>query len=432
MKSNFSPPKRRIQFPREQIRLFWPNLLSCGQNNLFFMHKKNNWFEIASLIAVLLGIVFGIFLPDFSVYFKFLGDIFLTLLKVLILPIILVSLFLAIAKLPSLATLKNLGTKTFLYYLSTTALAVMTGLIMANIFIFKENVDVTNADTANTDFSLIQKIFPSNIFASLANGEILHIVVFAIMLGMAVATMAGEKKAKLVELADTIYEAIIILVGWILKMAPLGIFSLVWTTIAGFSQEMFSSLTSFFIAVAIGLFIHSCISLPLILKFFGKYNPWQFFMEAKQALIVAFSTASSSATLPVSTKVLEENSGVSKQAANFVLPLGATLNMDGSALYQALLAMLFVTMAGMHISFDQQLLIFIFVILSSSGTAGIPSGGIIMMTMVINLLGLDNGDYYLGLYIMVDRFWDYPTTMINVWGDLIGTKTIDYQISKAN
>lgn len=389
---------------------------------------KKNWFEIASLAAVLLGILMGIVLPDAHVYFKFIGEIFLTLLKVLILPIIFVSLFLAIARLPSLTTLRKLGSRTFLYYLSTSALAVLTGLIMANIFILSDEVDVTAADTANMDFSLIQKIFPTNIFASLANGEILHIVVFAIMLGMAVTTMAAQKKNQLIELADAAYEAIIILVGWILKMAPLGIFSLVWTTISGFSKETFSSLTSFFIAVAIGLFIHAFISLPGILKIFGKYSPWQFFLDAKQALIVAFSTASSSATLPVSTKVLEE-SGVSKQATNFVLPLGATLNMDGSALYQALLAMLFVSMAGMNISFDQQILIFIFVILSSSGTAGIPSGGIIMMTMVINLLGLENPDYYLGLYIMVDRFWDYPTTMINVWGDLIGTKTIDYQIN---
>ena len=392
------------------------------------MKKSNNRFEIASLAAVLLGIAFGILLPDYSVYFKFMGQIFLTLLKVLILPIILVSLFLAIAKLPSLETLKSLGGKTFLYYLSTTALAVMTGLILANIFIFSGAVDVATTDTANTDFSLIEKIFPSNIFASLANGEILHIVVFALMLGMAVTTMPAKKKALLVDLADTVYEAIIILVGWILKLAPLGIFSLVWTTISGFDQEMFGTLTNFFIAVAIALFIHSCITLPVILKVFGKFNPWTFFVQVKQALIVAFSTASSSATLPVSTMVLEEN-GVSKQATNFVLPLGATLNMDGSALYQALLAMLFVSMSGMHIGFDQQLLIFVFVILSSSGTAGIPSGGIIMMTMVINLLGLENGDYYLGLYIMVDRFWDYPTTMINVWGDLIGTKTIDRMIS---
>ncbi|HFA49737.1 MAG TPA: dicarboxylate/amino acid:cation symporter [Bacteroidetes bacterium] len=410
------------------IPLFPQLSLPCALNKPASMKKSNNRFEIASLAAVLLGIAFGILLPDYSVYFKFMGQIFLTLLKVLILPIILVSLFLAIAKLPSLETLKSLGGKTFLYYLSTTALAVMTGLILANIFIFSGAVDVATTDTANTDFSLIEKIFPSNIFASLANGEILHIVVFALMLGMAVTTMPAKKKALLVDLADTVYEAIIILVGWILKLAPLGIFSLVWTTISGFDQEMFGTLTNFFIAVAIALFIHSCITLPVILKVFGKFNPWTFFVQVKQALIVAFSTASSSATLPVSTMVLEEN-GVSKQATNFVLPLGATLNMDGSALYQALLAMLFVSMSGMHIGFDQQLLIFVFVILSSSGTAGIPSGGIIMMTMVINLLGLENGDYYLGLYIMVDRFWDYPTTMINVWGDLIGTKTIDRMIS---
>ena len=385
---------------------------------------KKNWFEIASLIAVISGIAFGILLPAYSVYFKFMGQLFLILLKMLILPIILASLFLAIAKLPSLSTLKILGTKTFLYYLSTTSLAVLTGLAMANIFIFSENIDVETTRTANTGFSLIEKIFPENIFASLANGEILHIVVFSLLMGIAVATIPDEKKAPLIQLADTIYDAIILLVGWILKLAPLGIFSLVWTTISGFNREMFSSLTSFFMAVAIGLFIHSFISLPAILKIVGRYNPWKYFMEVKQALIVAFSTASSSATLPVSTVVVEEH-GVSEQTANFVLPLGATLNMDGSALYQALLAMLFATMAGMNITFDQQLLIFIFVVLSSSGTAGIPSGGIIMMTMVINMLGLENPDYYLGLYIMVDRFWDYPTTMINVWGDLIGTKTID-------
>ena len=154
-------------------------------------------------------------------------------------------------------------------------------------------------------------------------------------------------------------------------------------------------------------------------------------MKVKQAIIVSFVTASSSATLPISTKVVEE-AGVSQEVSRFTLPIGATLNMDGSALYQALMSMLFVSIAGIEISFMDQMLLFVFVVLSSAGTAGIPSGGIVMMTMVINLLRIPNLEYYLGIYLMVDRLWDYPITAINVWGDLIGAKTVDSLISRSH
>ncbi len=383
-----------------------------------------NKFEILSLIAIILGIVLGITVPQFAGYFEFMGKIFLALLKVLILPVIILSLFLAIAKISSLSNLKEIGLKTIGYYFLTTSVAVATGLVLANIFIFQGTAESIVQTDTKSGINFVDRIFSENIFKSMAEGEILHIVVFTILFSLAFIFLDEKKKAPVLDIFDTFYEVIMKLISWVLKLAPLGILSLVWATIAKFDSSTFSSLKSFFMATAIAAFVHSFISLPLIGKLLGKFNPLDYFWKVKQAIIISFATASSSATLPVSTKVVED-AGVSKKVSRFVLPIGATLNMDGSALYQALLAMLFVSLSGIDISFSQQILLFIFIALSSAGTAGIPSGGIVMMTMVINLLGIPNAEYYLGLYVMVDRFWDYPITSINVWSDLVGAKTVD-------
>lgn len=389
---------------------------------------KNSKFELLTLLGIVLGIILGIFAPTGASYIKFLGDIFLSLLKVLILPIIVLSLFLAIAQISSVANLKRMGSKTVIYYLTTSAVSVITGLILANMFIFNDAIpkEITPTNT-KTGVNFIERVFSTNIFDSLAKGEILHIVVFTILFSIAFITLKNDKKQNIINGASVIYETIMKLIAWVLKLAPLGVLSLVWYTVANFKTDNFKHLTSFFIATGIAAVIHSCISLPLIAKFMGKFNAFSYFNKVKQAIIISFATASSSATLPVSTKVVEE-AGVSKETSQFVLPIGATLNMDGSALYQALLAMLFVTLSGVEISFAEQILLFIFIVLSSAGTAGVPSGGIVMMTMVINMLNIPDAEYYLGLYIMVDRFWDYPITSINVWSDLIGAKTVDNQV----
>jgi Na+/H+-dicarboxylate symporter len=390
---------------------------------------KSNISEWLSLAAVLLGILLGFVLPDTAQHLAFLGKIFLALLKVLILPLIVLSIFLAIAKVSSLNDLKEMGLKTIVYYLVTSALAVVTGLTLANLFIFNTDAAVSNVEGINAGFNFVDRIFSTNIFSSLANGEVLHVVVFTILFSLSFVVMPAERKEPVLILADTLHDVIMQLIGWILKLAPLGILSLVWSTVAGLDAQIFSGLKSFFIATGLAAFIHAFITLPLIGQFVGKFNPFAYFWRVKQALLVSFVTASSSATLPVSTKVVEED-GVSKRVLGFVLPVGATLNMDGSALYQAILAMLFVSLAGVDISFAQQALLFTLIILSSAGTAGVPSGGIVMMTMVINLMGIPNPEYYLGLYVMVDRFWDYPITTINVWGDLIGAKVIDRLVSR--
>lgn len=391
------------------------------ENQLFM---KVNKFELLTFLGIILGIALGIFLPQFAPYFKFAGSIFLSLLKVLILPIIILSLFLAIAQISSFDNLKKLGTKTILYYFGTTSIAVITALILANVFIFKNTAEKVVNKSVNTDVDMVERIFSTNIFDSLAKGEILHIVVFVILFSLAFITFPKEKKQPILDGANTLYKVILKLINWVLKIAPIGVLSLVWYTVANFESNAFKNLTSFFIATAIGALIHSFISLPLIGKIFGKFNAYSYFLKVKEAIMISLATASSSATLPVSIKVTEE-AGVQKKVSQFVLPIGATLNMDGSALYQALLIMLFVNLSGTDLNLTQQLLLFIFIALSSAGTAGIPSGGIVMMTLVLNLFNIPNVEYYLGLYIMVDRFWDYPITSINVWSDLVGAKTID-------
>lgn len=384
---------------------------------------KNNY-EFLSLLAIILGIVLGVFLPDHAGYFEFMGKIFLSLLQVLILPIIVLSLFLAIARISNVNSLKELGARTIAYYLLTTSVAVITGLSLANIFIFQDGYASIEPANTKSGISFIDRIFSENIFSSLANGDILHIVVFTILFSLAFIFLEERKKEPILEITDSLYEVVMKLIDWVLKLAPLGILSLVWSSVSGFDASTYENIKSFFIATTIAALFHSCISLPLIGTLLGRFNVLQYFWKVKQALIVAFATASSAATLPVSTKVVED-SGVSRRVARFVLPIGATLNMDGSALFQALIAMLFVSLAGIDFSFFEQVSLFIFIVLSSSGTAGIPSGGIVMMTMVINLLNIPHPEYYLGIYVMVDRFWDYPITSINVWGDLIGAKTVD-------
>lgn len=386
---------------------------------------KANKLEVLTFIGIVIGIVLGVFIPQYAMYFKFPGTIFLSLLKVLILPVIILSLFLAIAQISSFENLKNLGIKTITYYFSTTTIAVITALILANIFIFNAPITETiSKKMTDTNIDMVGSIFSTNIFSSLAKGEILHIVVFVIFFSLAFITLPQEKKQPILNGTNTFYEVVLKLINWVLKTAPIGVLSLVWFTVANFDTTAFNNLKSFFFATAIGAIIHALVSLPLIAKLFGHFNAFNYLLQVKEAIMVSLATASSSATLPISIKVTED-AGVQKKVSNFVLPIGATLNMDGSALYQALLIMLFVSLSGTELSITQQLLLFIFITLSSAGTAGIPSGGIVMMTLVLNMFHIPNTEYYLGLYIMVDRFWDYPITSINVWSDLVGAKTIN-------
>lgn len=394
---------------------------------------NSKWMSVENLtfIGAALGVIVGLTRPDFTQSISVLGDIFIILLKGIILPLILSSVFISISQ--ASGHLKELGGKTFVYFLMTSALACLTGLIVANIVLIKPEtaLNFKNFDAAHVKEiagrDVILSFFSGNLFKSLSEGQILPLVLFAIVAGIASTKLQPPENLSLSHLARAVHDLMMIIMRWILWIAPIGVFALVSTVIASVQDIQFSQLANFFLAVAIAALTHSLITLPTLGALLGRFHPYKFILQIREAMVVALATASSSATLPVSIKTIESQ-GVSQKVSGFVLPLGASLNMNGSALYQALVILFLGKMVGMDFPVSQQLVIFILVMLSAAGTAGIPGGGLMMMTATLHTVGLPVE--LIGFYLLVDRFWDAPITMINVMDDLFAAKTIDRWISK--
>ena len=220
-----------------------------------------------------------------------------------------------------------------------------------------------------------------------------------------------------------------VLAKWIIKLTPIGVFSLISFVVAEKGVESLFSLWEYVLAVVLALTIHGVIILPTLLYFLAKYSPLKYFREVREAVLLAFSTASSSATLPVSIEVAQEKGGVSKKSAGFILPLGATVNMDGTALYESIAVIFIANLAGVDLSIGQQVLIFVTATLASIGAAGIPGAGIVMMVIVLDTVGLPHE--YISIILVVDRILDMFRTATNVWGDLIGAKILDKVVNKS-
>lgn len=376
--------------------------------------------------SLLLGVLLAILAPAGAPYVAWLGDVFLSLLKVLILPLILVSIY---ASLASGANLKRLGGRTLYYYLLTSTVAASLGTCLG--FLLSRNLpagllSLEQVETGDGGFSLdrfVQNLVPSNIFDSLAEGNILHIVVISVFAALASRYLSQTSRGFLLDGAVAVNDLLMQMLKGILAVAPVGILCLVYASLAGMQWGEIFQLRSFVWAVAIAAFLHALVFLPVLyFKRTGR-SPWRFVSAVKVALMTALSTASSSATYPVSKRVLEKNAGVRPETTSFTLPLGATLNMDGSALYQSILLIFMSQLAGADISLLQGFFIVVLTMASSAGTAGIPGGGIAMMAFMLGLLGLPQT--YLALYLVVDRFFDYPITAINVWGDLVVAAMVD-------
>lgn len=391
---------------------------------------RNRWSaENLTFLGALMGLVVGWFFPALVTYSSVFGDLFLLLLKMMIVPLILVSVFLAVARQAELGHLSRLGWRTLFYFLGTSALACLTGLVMAQLLPSAAPAMAGGAEYPAGKLGEISLrevflgFFAGNPFRALADGEIIQIVIFSILMGAAAMRLTPSKRDLLVAVADAANDLVMIVIRWILWVAPLGVFSLVATVFAKTRAEEFGGLGWFFGAVAAAALTHALFTLPLVGLLAGRFHPYRFLLQVKEALLVALATSSSSATLPVSTRVLEAKAGVRPETAGFVLPLGATLNMDGSALYQTIVVLFLGGMSGLDFSLSQQVLVFILVMLSSAGTAGIPGGGLVMMGAIFTKVGIPLE--MLGLYLLVDRFWDPIITAINVMGDLFGAKVID-------
>lgn len=388
--------------------------------------KKFLSIENLTILGIILGILVGIYIPELALNLKILGDIFLNLLKMIVIPLIFVSIFVSISTLSSANDFKDLGIKAFLYYLATTTIAVITGLLVANIFPFSIsdiNLSSNSVDIKKLTFeSFINNLIPSNIFESFAEGKSIHVIIFSILLAIAVLYIKQEKKQLIVNLFDGLNDAFLLIAKWIIYLSPIGVFALISSIVAEKGIKVIIDLWQYVLIVLIGIIWHFAVNLGLIAYLVGKVNPVKYFNKVKEAILVAFSTCSSSATLPVSLEVAEKEAKIPKKVAGFVLPLGATINMDGTALYEAVAALFIAHVFGIELSLLQQIIVVITSTLASIGAAAIPSAGLITMTLVFSSVGLPLEG--IALIVAVDRFLDMFRTSTNVWGDLIGAKVI--------
>ncbi len=386
------------------------------------------------LIALVLSILFGIFLGDYVVYVAWMGKLFINALKMVIVPLILSSIISGVANIGGAESFGRLGLKTLGYYLLTSLLAILTGLVLVNLIQPGVGIDlgltqnVKGLSAARQSFGdTLLRIIPPNIFKAFSSGNMLGIIFFAMIFGYFITKVPAQKQELLTNFFDAVFEAMMKITMFIIKFSPLGIFGLVAKVIAeqasrGNLADVFSSLGLYMLTVIAGLIIHAFITLPALLKFVGKINPIKHAKAMLTPLLTAFSTSSSSATLPLTMQAVENNDGVSNKISSFVLPLGATVNMDGTALYELVAAMFIAQAYGMDIPFLQQFLMVFAALLASIGAAGIPMAGFVMITVILSVIGLPLEA--VGLILAVDRILDMMRTTVNVWSDSVCTVII--------
>lgn len=380
--------------------------------------------------GLMVGIALALLLPAGAPYLAWLGQIFLSLLKLLILPLILVSIY---ASLSGGRDLRLIGGRAILYYALTSTVAAALGTALG--LALSRNLpagllDLEQVTPSADGFSLarlIDNLIPSNLFASLAEGNILHIVFVAVAAALASRRILNDQRQTLLGGAQALDALLMRLLKAILALAPVGIMALVYASLAGMDWTGVFELRPFVWAVGLAALLHALVFLPALYRIRTGRSPWPFVAACRAPLLTALSTASSSATYPVSKQALEE-SGIGERVTSLTLPLGATLNMDGSALYQSILLIFMSQLAGADLSLLQALFVVLLTMASSAGTAGIPGGGIAMMAFMLDLLGLPQT--YLALYLVVDRFFDYPITAINVWGDLVIAASVDSDLPR--
>lgn len=371
---------------------------------------------IAFVLAIIVGVIVG---PSIEVV-KPLGDLFLRLIKFIIVPLVLASLVIGVAGTGDIKRIGRMGGITFAYYLITTAIAVLIGLILANIFKPGSGLNLTISEEAAEPkevpgaIDTLLNIIPTNPIQSLVDANMLQIIFFALFLGVAIA-LVGDRAKPVYDFFDGLAEIMYKITHIVMKVAPIGIFGLIAPVVGQYGASVLLPLIKLILVVYIGCILHALIVYSSSVKFLANYSPVKFFKGTLPASLVAFSSSSSSATLPITIQNTEENLGVSKKVSSFVLPLGATINMDGTALYQGVCVLFIAQFLGVDLSFTQQLIIVLTATLASIGTAGVPGAGLIMLTMVITAVGLPLEA--LALVAGVDRVLDMIRTSINVTGD---------------
>ena len=389
--------------------------------------KKKLSLPMQILIALVAGIVVGLVCyfanwGDFTAnYLKPFGDIFVNLLKFIVVPVVLFSMIDGILSMDDMKKVGSVGIKTVLYFLITTAIACVIGLVLANIFNAAGLFPVLDTSDASYEasafggfMSTLVSIFPSNMWQAFSTANMLQVIVIALFFGGSI--LAAGKKAQLCrDIVSSFYSVIERLMMFVISLAPIGVFTYMSWVVATQGAQILGSLALVLLCAYIGYILHAVLVYSFSAKAFGKLSPIKFFKLASPAMIFAFTSTSSAATLPVSKECADEM-GADKDIASFVLPLGSTINMDGTAIYQCVATVFLATCAGMTLTVPQMIMVVVTATLASIGTAGVSGAGMIMLAMVLEAINIPVA--YIGLIVAVDRLFDMGRTCLNVTGDI--------------
>ena len=365
------------------------------------------------------------------------GTAFIRLITMIVVPLVFASLLVGTASLGDIRKLGRIGSKTIVYYILTTTIAVTIGLALGNLFSPGSSVDPATRDQLAARFEgeaqgkmeiaaespsvtdVLLGIIPRNPVQAAADFELLPLIFFAIIFGAAVSLVPDEQRKSVLLFFEGVNSASMLIIAWVMKLAPYAVFALIAAVVAQFGIDLLRSLLLYSLVVVFGLLLHMFGTLALMVRFAAKMSPISFYKRIIAVPVFAFSTSSSSATLPVTMGAAESKLGVPKQVSSFVLPLGATINMDGTALYQAIAVLFIAQIYGIPLDLGAQLTIVLTATLASIGTAGVPSAGIIMLIVVLQSVGLgDKVEAGIALILGVDRILDMLRTSVNVTGDL--------------
>lgn len=373
----------------------------------------------AFVLAIILGSVFGSSID----FLKPFGDLFLRLIKFIIAPLILSTLVVGVAGTSNPKQLGRIGLKTVGYYLATTAVAIVIGLAVAFMISPGKGVTISTAGLTipeaaaqepQSAITTILNIIPENPFTALAAGNVLQIIFFALFIGLAI-TLVGEKAKPVFRFFEGFAEVMYKITGIVMKVAPIGVLGLLAPVVGQYGLSVLLPLVKVILAVYIACILHAAFVYSTAVKTWGKMSPLTFFKGISPAALVAFSTASSSGTLPITIKNTNENLGVPNKISSFVLPLGATVNMDGTAIYQGVAVIFIAQFYNLNLSFAQLLTVVLITILASIGTAGVPGAGMIMLAMVLTSVNMPLEG--IALIAGIDRILDMMRTCVNVVGD---------------
>lgn len=411
----------------------------------------------------MLGVLWGVISVSAEVspeitsgYIQPLGAIFIALLKMVAMPLVLASLIVGVASMNDFNKLSRIGGRTIGIYICTTIIAISVGLVLVNLIkpgnqlpeatrvnlmnLYEQNItsklESVSSLEKQSPLQPIVDIIPENLFEAMTNNtQMLQVVFFAVIFGIALVRMTEQKKNAVVNFFDGVNDAIIMIVDFIMLLAPIGVFALISTLIVevagndlGKALDLLKSLLWYSGTVVLGLMVILLIIYPAIFRSFTKIKYGQFFKGIRQTQLLAFSTSSSNATLPVTMKNCEENLGVSKEVSSFVLPLGATVNMDGTSLYQGVAAVFIAQALNIDLSLQDQLMILLTATLASIGSAGVPGAGMVMLIIVLEAINVPVAG--ISLILAVDRILDMFRTVVNVTGDMTVATVIDRAESK--